>query len=222
MKESNRLKYILYFFFWLFLLNGNNSFGQALNRSNWENVTHGVSYKEDYKEWKSNHRKNNFSLPNFSFPNLSKLKIPLFIFLILIFLVLIYFLIRGGLMAKIRQNRTISVTIENFEEHLDLADLDALLNEALQNRLFYLALRIQFLMVLRSLEQKGYITQKKDKTNGDYLREMYANKYYPEFSQLTVVFEKIWYGNKLINEKDYSLLSVYYQKFKEKVTRNEN
>ncbi len=205
---------------------------QTINQNRWREITKDISYTENYKEHEEKEVKPTefdpdlswwkqfFNFGNFDF---ASLKVPLYTIIICALAILIYLLLlKTGFIKKGGKKRKPTIiTLENFEEHVDEADLNYLLKKALHEKLYFVALRIQYLIVLQSLNEAQYIAWKKDKTNGAYLAEMIGNALYSDFSHLTYVFEKVWYGDIAITAQDYELLSVHYQSFNHKIGKNE-
>lgn len=96
------------------------------------------------------------------------------------------------------------ITVDNLEAYLHETDLDQFLREALARGDFSQAVRIYFLQIIKQLSESGTIRWSKEKTNRDYLREMRAHPEFETFRGLTRSYERIWYGNVLLDEKMFS------------------
>ena len=123
----------------------------------------------------------------------------LFIILSLGLMALLVFKLAGGRwewLSKNRKNDKIDYEeLEKIEANLDQANVQPLLERAVQSRNWRLALRLNYLQTIQELNEKGYLVWKRDKTNGTYLRELQK---YPElsshFATLTRIFEFVWFG----------------------------
>ena len=74
-------------------------------------------------------------------------------------------------------------------------EVDRLLQDAMVSGNYPLAIRIYFLGLLKKLDEDGFIIWKKDKTNRDYLAELFSKKhYFDEVKSLTLAYEAVWYG----------------------------
>ncbi len=161
--------------------------GETINKAEWEKVTDGVSYTETYKERDTDLK--NKELTNLPSVNLSAFKIVIWGVIIVALLALLYLILRNVLgNIDFDFNKKSYITFENFEDHIDEVDLNALLKKALDEKLYFIALRIQYLIVLQNLNENKLIVWKKDKTNGSYLSEMFGNSFYDDFSNLTYIF----------------------------------
>jgi hypothetical protein len=90
--------------------------------------------------------------------------------------------------------------IEDIKE----LEIDRLLKEALASGNFRLAIRIYFLGMLKKLDEDGVILWKKDKTNRDYLGELFSKShYFEEIKTLTLAYEQVWYGEHDLPVESY-------------------
>ena len=102
------------------------------------------------------------------------------------------------------------VDIDLAEQHIESVDLDALMAEALNTKNYRLAVRYQFLKILKILSQKGIIEWHFDKTNMDYQREIDQMDLQKEFKKASYLYENIWYGEQPIDEKGYARTSSHF------------
>jgi len=213
---SRKISFILFIFYCFFI---NTIAGETIDKTEWEKITKGISYSETYKEQNVDLDDKLSQIPSV---DLSAFRILIWIIIFALLLVLLYILLRNVLgNTDFSFKKKTYITFENFEDHVDEADLNLLLKKALDEKMYFIALRIQYLMVLQNLNENKLITWKKDKTNGNYLSEMFGNNFYDEFANLTHIFEKVWYGDIKITQTDYELLSVPYILFNQKIKGNE-
>lgn len=100
------------------------------------------------------------------------------------------------------------------DEKLTLTETESLLQRAEKNEQFELAVRLQFLALLKRLHEEGLIKFAKDKINRIYLREMEAYPpLAPGFRKLTHNFERNWYGQYPIDPFTYRLIAETYQDY---------
>jgi hypothetical protein len=134
---------------------------------------------------------------------------------------LLYKLLGGTFVSNRKFGNDKVFTIEEIEERIHESDLDRLLREALQRGDFRLAVRIYYLAIIKELSLKDWIRWKKDKTNREYVNELIARK--PElstgFRDATFAFEKVWYGDLEIKEKEYNILSPRFRSFIENINK---
>ena len=186
-----------------------------IEKQTWAKHSQGIDYTEHFITREPKYRKD-FKLPAFDFAGLGAI---LFVIIIagLIFLILRILIIKGILNVKQAKKKFQALSLQDVEANIEEADLDALLHEALQNQLYYLAIRLHFLMVLKTMYAKQFISYKKDKTNGEYLRELKATQLHIDFKKLVTVYEKVWYGNFAINAHSYQVVANQFHVFTKKL-----
>lgn len=89
------------------------------------------------------------------------------------------------------------IALQDIESNLQEADVEGFLAQSLQEKDYRLAIRLYYLAIIKELSAKGLIDWKRDKTNGQYLKEL-RRKEYPklkDFRGVTRVFEYVWYSN---------------------------
>lgn len=92
-------------------------------------------------------------------------------------------------------------------------NLDALLQQAISNKDFRLAIRYYYLSALKSLSKKELIDYHKDKTNSEYLFEIENNTMRTQFSYLSYVYSYVWYGEFPVDETNFKVAENKYQSF---------
>ncbi|TAI48271.1 DUF4129 domain-containing protein [Flagellimonas allohymeniacidonis] len=95
--------------------------------------------------------------------------------------------------------------IDLSEQHIESLDLDELMRSALKSRDFRLAVRYQYLKILKQLSQKHIIDWHFEKTNSDYEREIKDTRLKSGFREVSYLYENIWYGEQPINEGQYEM-----------------
>jgi len=110
--------------------------------------------------------------------------------------------------------------LKNLNENIHVADLDHLLMKALDEKNFKLAIRIYYLIIIKELSLRDMILWKKDKTNREYLREMQMNEHYSIFRKATNTFERVWYGERIIDEEDYQKINPVFKELIKRIGKN--
>jgi hypothetical protein len=101
----------------------------------------------------------------------------------------------------------------------DITELDteSLIQKAHLAGNFKLAIRLYFLDLLKKLNENGVIVWTKDKTNNDYLSELFSKQYYfDEVRRLTLAYERVWYGEHLPTEERYHALRNEFHEINQK------
>ena len=106
--------------------------------------------------------------------------------------------------GKILQKpKTSEVFLSEEEELVKNEDLPALMREAIKNGNFRLAVRYYYLLQLRKLDELEIIQYEYQKTNRDYSLEIKDQKIREHFSNISKLYEFIWYGSFQVSENDY-------------------
>jgi hypothetical protein len=100
------------------------------------------------------------------------------------------------------------------DEDIHETDIDGLLQNAINNKAYRLAVRYYYLSVLKTLSAKKLIDYHKDKTNSEYLFEIENSKIRTDFSYLSYVYSYVWYGDFPIDEINFKLAEKKYKSFK--------
>lgn len=126
---------------------------------------------------------------------------------LLLFLLAIYVLVKvfsnesfSSIFNKKAKNLN---SVELNEEHIETIDLNNLLNIALTNKDYRLAIRYQFLITLQKLSKKDVIQWHFKKTNTDYLTEIKQPSLQHGFKKVAYLYNHIWYGVQPIDEIKY-------------------
>ena len=90
------------------------------------------------------------------------------------------------------------------EEHIEGIDINKLLNTAIENKDYRLAIRYQFLLTLQKLSKSDIIEWHFDKTNSDYLSEIEQPEIQKGFKQIAYLYDYIWYGEQTIDNIKYT------------------
>ena len=99
------------------------------------------------------------------------------------------------------------------DEDIHEINLDALLQQAIENKDFRLAIRYYYLSILKGLTNKEIIDYHKDKTNSEYLFEIENKELRTNFSYLSYVYTYVWYGEFPVDENSFKIAQNKYQSF---------
>lgn len=104
------------------------------------------------------------------------------------------------------------------DKDLQTLDTKGLIAQAVSNQDYRLAVRLQYLDVLKRLDEKKWIKWTANKTNQDYVGELSKHKLGPSFNLLTYHFDYTWYGDFQIEEKLYKNLEAKFHEFHQKIS----
>jgi len=142
-----------------------------------------------------------------------------FVLIIVIVLALLYFLLKNVTFDTKLRSRSMEVhdlvaQVENIED----LDIQTLLQKTLAEGNLRLAVRLYYLGLLKKLNDVGLITWKRDKTNRDYLFELFPKEYYfEEVEKLTLAYEQVWYGEHPITRESFQTLSNSFETVDQKL-----
>jgi len=189
---------------------------QELDKKRWEEITSDMDYsgkREELEEEEGGKKKDSFGDDFFRERNISSggsstfgaglFKVFAIVFLIAVVVMVLLFLIKDGLPKNEKVEKT-SITLENIEENIHETDLERFIREAKEKGDYALAMRLYYLAIIKELSIKKLIKWKRDKTNGEYLRELRNSIFFTEFNEVTNIFERIWYGGGKIDEERFT------------------
>ncbi len=205
--------------------------GAELDKQQWEKLRDGRDYtdtfktpkpkkeKEEKKESSSN--SSNSSSRNFDFRLGDSRFIIYFIVVILVIALIVRILSKTQSNAKISENALSIDNITEIEERMHELSLDDLLEQAVKAGNLRLALRLNFLIIIKQLSQNKIIKWKKDKTNWEYHREIKNRLVADQFRSVIINFESFWYGEHPLSETNYALADKLYSELRDQLKQNE-
>jgi len=130
--------------------------------------------------------------------------LPYLIAVIVLFLLLKFFL-------KVNMNSIISgktnkavVNLTEEEALIKNEDLSVLIQKAIEQKNYRLAIRYYYLLALQKLSKHEFIEWQQEKTNEDYIKEIKQSLLKSKFSSSTYLYDFVWYGNFDINELEFA------------------
>ncbi len=122
---------------------------------------------------------------------------------IVLFLMLKFFLKVNsrGIIATSKNKLVVSITEE--EELIKNVDILKLIQQAINQKNYRLAVRYYYLNILKQLEHKALIIWEHQKTNEDYIKEISQEDIQNSLINLTRLYDFVWYGNFTINETEF-------------------
>lgn len=106
-----------------------------------------------------------------------------------------------------KQARLVTEMPENIEE----LDLDKLLRDAEKDADWRMALRFQWLKVLRKLVDEGRIKWQPRFTDADYLAQLKEPGLRTTFSELSFLFKWVWYGDAPMDAERYRRMKPAFE-----------
>lgn len=136
---------------------------------------------------------------------------------------LVYLVFRNiSFRLKIRRTAIEDDDLAMPVENIDAIDVASALEKAIREGNFKLAVRLYYLGLLKKLNETGVIVWKKDKTNRDYLSEIFARDYFfDDIRKLTFSYERAWYGDHDLKGESFEALSERFQNVYAKINPEE-
>ena len=147
---------------------------------------------------------------------LSGLEILMRIIAVLIILFVVYMIVKiiinkeGGWIFSASAKKI--VITQSTEENIHTLDFKVIINKALHDKNYRLAVRYYYMWLLKSLTDKGEIEWDIEKTNGDYYKEIKSESLKQDFQFLSYVYEYSWYGEFEISDADFSKTETAFLK----------
>lgn len=146
--------------------------------------------------------------------------IPYLLLFFLIFLLIRFFInanLRNMKNAEINKS---AVGLSEEENIIKNENIDDLIQQALANNDYRLAVRYYYLQILKLLSEKEIIAWELQKTNSDYLYEISQIDLKTPFATVTRWYDYIWYGDFDIDETKYKKVAVTFDELKNRLKKN--
>ena len=132
------------------------------------------------------------------------------------FLVYKLFLSNSSLFARNKKNtpgEKMKPEDENPEDPASLVDL------AVREGNYRLAVRYLFLQTLKNLADKKYLQTGTEKTNYQYVNEIRKHSFANEFASLTLQYEYVWYGEYPLTYDMFEQVHAGFKNFNKQIGR---
>ena len=137
--------------------------------------------------------------------------IPYIIVGILLFLLIKFFLkVNSNSIVSYTSNKPI-VSITEDEALIKYEDLLKLINQAIDQKNYRLAIRFYYLNIIKQLEDNELIIWEQQKTNEDYIQEISKENIKSSFKDLTRLYDFVWYGNFEIDESKFVKVAANFE-----------
>ena len=195
---------------------------KKFDEKRWKDIVGSTTYDEEPEE-KEEPKKEEDEGKGFTFPffniNPQILQAISFAVVFVLFAFILYYVSKNTkLSQKVKKMKPEDMTapVENIEE----LDIEGLLRDSLANGDLRLAVRIHYLLLLKKLNDAGLIIWKKNKTNRDYLSELYGrNDCYDDVRSLTLAYEVVWYGERSVSSELFQRLSGDFETVGRQITQ---
>lgn len=132
---------------------------------------------------------------------------------------LLYFIVKfiigkNGSFFFGKRNKKVIINEEELHENIHEINFPESIATFERSKDYRSAVRYQFLYILKKLSDKKVILWNPEKTNKDYVAELKVTHLKNDFSNLSYIFDYVWYGEFSIDEQSYAKFKEQYQSFK--------
>lgn len=128
--------------------------------------------------------------------------------------VVIYYMAESGLFRRrIKIKADQGQDLEEMPEDIFAINYQKEIDKAVANGDYRLAVRLQYLRLLKHMTEKNMIRYQQDKTNMDYLMQLHNTAYYTDFFRVTLHYEYSWYGRFAVSQEAYRLITRDVEQF---------
>ncbi len=141
-----------------------------------------------------------------------------FVVIVVIFLgILVWYLFKNNIISK-TQTVIGEKREETPDENIFAINYQKEIEKAINAANYRFAIRLMFLRLLKNLSQKNIIQYKQEKTNFDYLSQLYSTGYYNDFFRLTRNYEYTWYGKFNVSPDAFGIIKKEFENFDRKLS----
>lgn len=137
--------------------------------------------------------------------------LPYLILIGLVYLLLRFFLKVNSKNLITGQQNQASVQFTNEEHIIKNEDINALINEAIKQGNYRLAIRYYYLLSLKKLSENHIISWEQQKTNEDYISEIETNSLKSGFTNITRIYDYVWYGEFNIDVLKFEAFKTQFE-----------
>lgn len=146
--------------------------------------------------------------------------LPYILLAILLFLLIKFFLSVNSRAPVNMKHDGAFVSLSEEEHIIKNEDIEELIQRALADKNYRLAIRYYYLFILQLMSDKELIYWETQKTNHDYLKEIEKPNLKQPFRKITRLYDYIWYGDFSIDEVKYTKAALAFSSLK-KIVQNE-
>lgn len=146
--------------------------------------------------------------------------LPYLLLFFLIFLLIRFFLNANMRSLKNAQTNKNLVGLSEEENIIKNENIDALIQQAVADKNYRLAVRYSYLLILKLLSEKNIIRWELQKTNDDYLNEIEKEHLKTPFKASTRLYDYIWYGDFMIDEPKYKKAAAAFNELQKNINEN--
>lgn len=135
------------------------------------------------------------------------------VILVLFLGLLLWYLFKNNIISGRRSSKGSRRPEDISEENIFEINYQQEIDMAMSAGDYRLATRLLFLRLLKNLSQKKIIQYKQERTNFDYLSQLYTTAYYKDFFRLTRNYEYAWYGKFDVSRESFAIIKNEFENF---------
>jgi hypothetical protein len=135
------------------------------------------------------------------------------------FILILFLFLRSGNVRLFEKKPKVPFSDADVQPGEDLfaVDYQSRVQQAIAAGEYRYATRFLYLGLLKEMALKNLIRYGHERTNRDYLEQLWGTDYYHDFFGLTRSFEYTWYGKFNLSEDDFQLVERNFISFKQRV-----
>lgn len=137
--------------------------------------------------------------------------LPYIVLGILIFMLIKFFLKVNSRHIVLGEQKKPTVAFSNDGNIIENEDIKALIDNAINDGNYRLAIRYYYLMVLKELTENEIILWELQKTNEDYIQEIKNQELRSNFINITRIYDYVWYGEFTIDALKFNHLKPAFE-----------
>jgi len=152
-------------------------------------------------------------------PPLQWMNMTTLLVIVVLFLgILSWYLLQNNIVSRNRSISAEKISEDITGENIFDINYQKEIEKAINAGDYRLAIRLMFLRSLKQLSQKRIIEYKQERTNFDYLSQLYSTRYYNDFFRLTRNYEYTWYGKFDVNRDAFGVIKTEFENFDRKLS----
>ena len=144
--------------------------------------------------------------------------LPYVLLVVLVFILIKFFLNVNARAISYAKKNQAAVAMSEEEHIIKNEDIQQLIQEALANDNYRLAVRYYYLYLLQIMTERELINWEIQKTNEDYLNELEQEHLQHPFRKITRLYDYIWYGEFPIDQEKYQKAENSFLSLKQLLT----
>jgi hypothetical protein len=145
--------------------------------------------------------------------------LPYILLGVLVFLLVRFFLKVNSNNLVGKQQAAAQVNYTEEEQIIKNEDINALIQEAINQKNYRLAVRYYYLLSLKHLTESDIIAWQPQKTNEDYVKEINEAEIRLNFTNITRIYDYVWYGEFNIDAQKFEHLKLPFESLNTIVTK---